>query len=317
MKNNEIFERMNELGAQRIPFLFLIDFKKENGNVIPLSELNDTIHYQIDSIPIHSDITFHLKKNPISFARYKKQFKEVQHSFQSGETTLINLTCATPIEIDLTLEEIYTNSNAKYKVFKKDDFVCFSPETFVKMKKGKIYSYPMKGTIDASLENAKDKILSNPKELAEHTATVELIKKDLEKVSKDISIPKFRYVEEVKTHEGTLLQVSSEVSGVLPADFQNNLGDIFDALLPAGSICGSPKEASYNLIQTVEKYPRNYYTGIFGVFDGENVDSAVLIRFIEKTKEGLVFKSGGGVTAKSKAEWEYNEMIEKVYVPIH
>lgn len=317
MKGNEIFERMNELGAQRIPFLFLIDFKKENGKVIPLSELTDAISYQIDSIPIHSTITFHFKKNPIPFDVYKKQFEKVQQSFQSGKTVLINLTSATPIEIDLTLEEIYTNSNAKYKVFKKDDFVCFSPETFVKMKNGKIYSYPMKGTIDASLENAKEKILSDPKELAEHTSTVALIKKDLEKVSKDILVSKFRYVEEVKTHEGTLLQVSSEVSGVLPADFQNNLGDIFDALLPAGSICGSPKEASYDLIQAVENYPRNYYTGIFGVFDGENVDSAVLIRFIEKTNEGLVFKSGGGVTAQSKSELEYNEMIEKVYVPIN
>ena len=49
--------------------------------------------------------------------------------------------------------------------------------------------------------------------------------------------------------------------------------------------------------------------------DGQNLDSAVLIRFLEQTPEGrLVFKSGGGITFQSDVKSEYEEMKRKVYV---
>jgi len=52
-----------------------------------------------------------------------------------------------------------------------------------------------------------------------------------------------------------------------------------------------------------------------GYFDGHNFESAVMIRFIEQENDGLVFKSGGGITALSNAESEYQEVINKVYLP--
>lgn len=317
MKTKEIFKRMNLWGEKKIPFLFLIDFKKENGEIFQLNEIQNEVLFEIENKPVSKPLKFTLTKNPISFKEYNRQFNAVQENFKSQNIHLINLTCETPIEIDLNLEEIFSQTQAKYKIYKKDEFVCFSPETFVKIKNGKIYSYPMKGTADASEENAKEKLLSDSKEIAEHKNTVELIQKDLEKVATDVQVTKFRYVEEIQTHKGILLQVSSEVSGHLPSDYKNNLGTILEKLLPAGSICGFPKEKSLKLIESVETYSRNYYTGIFGVFDGENLDSAVLIRFIEKTKDGLVFKSGGGITNQSIAENEYKEVLDKVYVPIH
>ncbi len=53
-----------------------------------------------------------------------------------------------------------------------------------------------------------------------------------------------------------------------------------------------------------------------GRFDGEALKSAVMIRFIEKSGDQLFFKSGGGITHFSKVKDEYEEMIQKVYVPI-
>ena len=53
-----------------------------------------------------------------------------------------------------------------------------------------------------------------------------------------------------------------------------------------------------------------------GYFDGENFESAVMIRFIENQEGKLVFKSGGGITALSDARKEYQELIDKVYLPI-
>ena len=42
-----------------------------------------------------------------------------------------------------------------------------------------------------------------------------------------------------------------------------------------------------------------------------------MIRFIEKDKDKLVFKSGGGITSKSDLDKEYEELIQKVYVPLY
>lgn len=317
LKNSEIFKRMNELGAKKTPFLFVIDFLKNGGEIIPLNELNEEIQFKIhaDAEAFNSEIQ--LKKHPISFDEYEVQFNLVKQNILLGNSYLTNLTCATPIEINLNLEEIYRYSKAKYKLFWKENFVCFSPETFVKIQNGKIYSYPMKGTIDASIENAAEKILSDEKEMAEHYTIVDLIRNDLSQVAKKVTVEKFRFIDEISTHDRKILQVSSEISGELPENFHENLGSIFDKLLPAGSICGAPKKKTIEIILEAETYNRNFYTGVFGVFDGENLDSAVMIRFIEQTDKGLVFKSGGGITHQSNAEDEYNEMIQKVYVPIY
>ena len=53
-----------------------------------------------------------------------------------------------------------------------------------------------------------------------------------------------------------------------------------------------------------------------GICANGNIDSAVMIRFIEKKKNGYVFKTGGGITSKSDYNKEYNEIKQKIYVPI-
>jgi para-aminobenzoate synthetase component 1 len=174
----------------------------------------------------------------------------------------------------------------------------------------------MKGTISAEIIDAEKKILADKKELAEHTTIVDLIRNDLSIVAQKVWVERFRYIEKIKTHNTDLLQVSSEIRGQLANNWHENIGNIIRKLLPAGSICGAPKPATLKIIEKAENYDRGNYTGIFGIFDGENLDSGVMIRFIEKTPNGMVFKSGGGITAKSLAKFEYQEMIEKVYIPI-
>ena len=70
------------------------------------------------------------------------------------------------------------------------------------------------------------------------------------------------------------------------------------------------------IIQQAEKQKRGYYTGIFGIFDGETLQSAVAIRFISEVDEKFYFHSGGGITIHSNVQDEYKELLEKVYLPI-
>jgi para-aminobenzoate synthetase component 1 len=197
----------------------------------------------------------------------------------------------------------------------KDGFVVFSPEIFVKIHGGHIYSYPMKGTIDASIPNASAVILNDEKESAEHATIVDLIRNDISMVADRVHVSKYRYLDEIETNDGTLLQVSSEIKGRLAEDWNRHVGDIMFSLLPAGSISGAPKKKTLEIISNSESYDRGFYTGVMGLFDGENLDSAVMIRFVENVGGGLVFKSGGGITSRSDMKMEYEEMKRKVYVP--
>ena len=318
LAKHSIFNKMNELGAAKVPFFFMIDFLKENGEIIPLNEISDEIKFELNSIQNHSiNRSFQFDKFPIDFSDYQSKFKLVHDNLLLGNSYLTNLTYPTKINTNLSLDEIYHFSEAKYKLKYKENFVCFSPERFVKIENHHIFSNPMKGTIDASIPNAKQIILDDEKEAAEHATIVDLIRNDLSLVADNVEVTKYRYIDKLKTNDKTLLQVSSEIRGDLKVDFHENIGTIFDKLLPAGSICGAPKKKTIDIILEAENYDRKFYTGIFGVFDGENLDSAVMIRFIENDKNELFFKSGGGITAKSNAKAEYEELIQKVYVPIY
>ena len=174
----------------------------------------------------------------------------------------------------------------------------------------------MKGTIDASVPDAENRVLDDPKESAEHTTIVDLIRNDLSQVASEVEVVRYRYLDRIRTHDKEIFQVSSEIRGHLPEGYQQHIGTILDALLPAGSISGAPKKRTLEIIRETEAGPRGYYTGVFGIFDGENLDSAVMIRFIEQTEAGLQYRSGGGITHLSQPEAEYQEMLDKIYLQV-
>lgn len=308
------FDDINTLGRKREPFLFISDFKAENIKVIPLESLDD-IEFQIKENYEHVPHSYLLEKKPLDFSIYLNKFQQIIQKIKNGETYLLNLTLPTKIGTRLNLKEIYKHANAKYKLRYKNEFVCFSPEQFIKIQDDRIHTFPMKGTIDAAMENAKEKILEDEKEMAEHIMVVDLLRNDLSIKAKDVKVENFRFVTEVQAGEKTLLQVSSHISGNVGSSWHDNLGDILESLLPAGSISGTPKKSTLSIIDEVEGYERGYFSGVFGVYDGESFDSAVMIRFIESTRDGLVYKSGGGITLDSDAKLEYNELIDKVYLP--
>ena len=309
---------------------------------------------------------------PPLYEDYERSFGIVKNNIMAGNSYLTNLTCKVPVSCNLSLEEIFHRAKGKYKLllrkkrnqaedkvqqkkeeaqniaYKKEDiieeisnpFVCFSPETFVKIKGGRIYSYPMKGTLDASLPNAEKLLMEDRKEAAEHATIVDLIRNDLSRVAENVRVDKYRYVDVLHTNKGDILQTSSEISGRLPEDYPHHLGEILDAQLPAGSITGAPKDKTMQIIHEAEGYDRGFYTGIMGIYDQGELNSAVMIRFIEeetspvdfeadgeknfKANEGkkpkesreLYFKAGGGITSKSDCRREYEEVIQKIYLPI-
>ena len=313
------FQTINTLGKSRTPFLFILSYDKSKIFAKPLADLDDDIFYKLEdwrNYPVKKrEKAFTFSKSPVGFLSYKKAFEHILVEIRAGNTYLLNLTFQTPIESNFDLKEIFTYAKAKFKLYYKGQFICFSPERFVEISNNSIATYPMKGTIDADLPNAEQTILSNTKEMAEHVMIVDLMRNDLGIVGEEVKVEKFRYIEKIKAGKKELLQVSSKITATLDENWKDHIGKLLNHLTPAGSITGTPKKSTVNIIHHIEDYARGFYTGVFGVFDGEELRSGVMIRFIEEENNTLLYKSGGGITIDSNAQSEYDELIDKIYLP--
>lgn len=325
----EAIERMNGLAKDRCPFIFIIDYLQNASYVVEAADADPSeILYDLNGwtnqtgdtssdtlLSFHTPVRWRLFPEP--YDSYQHSFKMVQQNIFAGNSFLTNLTCRTRLDTNLTLKDIFFRSKAMYKLWVKDAITVFSPEIFIRISQGKISSYPMKGTMDASIPFAAERLMNDSKEAAEHATIVDLIRNDISMVASEVKVSRYRYIDELRTNKGVILQTSSEIQGLLTNDYPGNLGDLIFTLLPAGSITGAPKKKTMQIISQAETYERGFYTGVMGYFDGNDVDSAVMIRFVEQTDGKLYFKSGGGITCQSESKSEYNEMIQKVYVPIY
>ncbi|AAU38800.1 aminodeoxychorismate synthase component I [[Mannheimia] succiniciproducens] len=314
----------NRLGRQKTAFFFLIDFERQKPLISPLESAvengiifsveGNTNFYRPVELP-RQKIRF--SSEPVSFERYAAGFALVQQELQKGNSYLLNLTYPSKINTNYNLAQIFQATKAPYKLLLQDQFVCFSPESFIRIRQNQIFTYPMKGTIDAALPQAEQQLMQSEKEGREHYTIVDLMRNDLAMVAENIRVRRFRYIDKISTNRGEILQTSSEITGNLTADWQNRIGSILAALLPAGSISGAPKEKTVSIIRQAEGGKRGYYSGIFGIFNGEELNSAVAIRYIEQKDGQLYFRSGGGITSQSRLQEEYEEYCQKVYLPIH
>ena len=320
MEVQTAINKMNQLGSSSRPFLFMFDFELTQAQVYQLDRLNPDILFDFEGFSNYSTYQQHrpvgldiLSKNK---ADYKLAFHKVQDEIQKGNSYLTNLTWRHEVDCrEMSLKEIFLASRARYKLFYKDKFIVFSPESFVRITDDTISSFPMKGTIDADVPNAREMILNDVKEMAEHNTIVDLIRNDLSKVANNVAVDNFRYLEEIQSSDKNLLQVSSKISGKLKNDFREKIGTMFYSLLPAGSVSGAPKERTMGIIREAELHDRGYYTGVCGIFDGKNINSFVMIRYLTKSKNRLFYHSGGGITALSQMDKEYQEILDKIYVP--
>ena len=323
MSQHPGFHKINQLAGQKEAFFFLISFLMDEIRIYSQSDIENqkilidfpklkNYNFDPESLP-----NFSWECKPQHIDSYQKGFDLVKDNLKKGNSYLTNYTTETEVETDLSLEEIFKFSKAKYKVLVPDELVCFSPETFVEVKDNQIFTHPMKGTIDADEMDAENKLRSNPKEVAEHYTVVDLLRNDLSMVADEVQVKDFQRIDYIRTRQKNLLAMSSEIQGNVKPEFQNKIGTLLKHILPAGSILGAPKAKTLEIIRNAEQYQRGFYTGVAGYFDGQNLDTCVMIRFIEKRGGKFFFKSGGGITHKSDLVSEYEEMKNKIYVPIY
>ena len=188
-----------------------------------------------------------------------------------------------------------------------------SPETLVKMTDGKMYTFPIAGTMRRGKTEAEDlaieeKLINDEKELAEHNMLVDLGRNDLGKIAKFGSVQ----VEALHMLQrfSHVIHITSTVSGDIQ-DGKDAL-DAIGATLPAGTLSGAPKIRAIEILHELEKSPRGVYGGAVGYIDfSGNMDVCIGIR-MAMNKGGKVYvRAGAGIVRDSVPASEYNETLIK------
>ncbi|MBS7135891.1 chorismate-binding protein [Veillonella parvula] len=188
-----------------------------------------------------------------------------------------------------------------------------SPETLVKLTDGKMYTFPIAGTMRRGKNEAEDlaieeKLINDEKELAEHNMLVDLGRNDLGKISKFGSVK----VEALHMLQrfSHVIHITSTVSGDMQ-DGKDAL-DAIGATLPAGTLSGAPKICAIEILHELEKSPRGVYGGAVGYIDfSGNMDVCIGIR-MAMNKGGKVYvRAGAGIVRDSVPESEFNETLIK------
>jgi para-aminobenzoate synthetase component 1 len=315
-----MFEKITDFVAHNIPHIFFISFDKKICEVLTLEEAKKQGIY-LKYNPTYNQRPFlkvDLQPHFMSFNEYKAKFDLIQWHLHRGDTYLLNFTQKTPISLPFSIEMLAQKAYGKFIGYWPNRFLFFSPEPFVYIDKfDRIHTYPMKGTSISLNDPDGSKLLSKEKENREHATVVDLLRNDLAIVARNIEIIQYKYLEKIPLSDHTFLwQMSTHIQGELDPMWKNKAGDVLNAILPAGSISGAPKEKTIQIIEKIEGFDRNFYTGIAGIFNGIELLTCVMIRFIGVENDKLYYYSGGGITSLSQAEEEYTEYKNKIYATI-
>ena len=199
------------------------------------------------------------------------------------------------------------------------EIMSTSPETLVRLKDGRLTTFPVAGSRprgatpeeDARLER---ELLADEKELAEHNMLVDLGRNDLGRISRFSTVEVTGY--QMIHKYSRIMHICSQVEGDILKDC-----DAFSAIgavLPAGTLSGAPKIRACEIIEELEPVPRGIYGGALGYIDFTgNMDTCIAIRMAVKAKGKVYVQAGGGIVADSVPEKEYEESANKAKAVIH
>lgn len=251
---------------------------------------------------------------------FEEVVKKTQHYIKEGDIFQCVVSNRREAEFDGSLLNAYrvlrTLNPSPYMFYLSGgnvELTGASPETLVKLTDGKMYTFPIAGTMRRGKTEAEDlaieeKLINDEKELAEHNMLVDLGRNDLGKIAKFGSVK----VEALHMLQrfSHVIHITSTVSGDIQ-DGKDAL-DAIGATLPAGTLSGAPKIRAIEILHELEKSPRGVYGGAVGYIDfSGNMDVCIGIR-MAMNKGGKVYvRAGAGIVRDSVPASEYNETLIK------
>jgi len=258
------------------------------------------------------------------FNTYQKNIASIHNHLQQGNiyemNYCINFTATnTDLNCIETFKKLKKNTKAPFStIFKFNTTLILSasPERFFNKLGKTILSQPIKGTAPRDSNKEKDlkiqkALLNNQKEISENIMIVDLVRNDLSKIANknSVSVPELCKLYSFET----VHQLISTVKADIPNDL--TFSEIVKHTFPMGSMTGAPKLSAIKIIEDIETFKRNIYSGTIGFIDPDNnMDFSVVIRSIihNLATKTTSISVGGAITIKSTAKGEYDECLLKL-----
>lgn len=296
-----------------------------NGITQKAEKLMSEMEARIGGLPVYiqkeSDIVYPTEVYPnFTKEEYKQAVDHMIRYIIEGDIYIANMTQQLtvssdkkPLDVFYDLRENNPSPFGGYFDYGDFQIICASPERFLKMQKGHVDTRPIKGTRKRGETPEEDMLMrteleNSEKDKSELLMIVDLERNDLNRVCRPGSVK----VTELFTVEeyATVFHLVSDIEG----DLENgkNVMDLLEAAFPGGSITGAPKYRAMEIIDELENNKRNLYTGSMGylTLDGD-CDFNIVIR-TALHKDGKYYLGvGGGITAESDLEFEYEETLQK------
>lgn len=188
--------------------------------------------------------------------------------------------------------------------------LCLSMERLLSRRGSRLWSQPIKGSAPLTGDPAADRqtaeaLAADPKERAEHTMILDLVRNDLGRVAQagSVSVSRPMAVEPYPTVQHLVSTVEARARPGL------GLAELLRALLPGGSVTGAPKHAVCAHLARVEAAPRGFYCGALGwIAPSGDLDLALPIRTAQIQRGELTYWAGGGITRRSDPAREWAEL---------
>ncbi len=209
-----------------------------------------------------------------------------------------------------------TSNPSPYMVYMKmdgDEIISTSPETLVRLNRGRLTTFPVAGSRPRGASREEDlrlerELMADEKELAEHNMLVDLGRNDIGRIARFGTVEVTEY--KMLHRYSKIMHICSQVEGELRPDCDGC--SAIEALLPAGTLSGAPKIRACEIIEELEQAPRGIYGGALGYLDFTgNLDVCIAIRMAVKQKGTVTVQAGGGIVADSVPELEYQESANK------
>ncbi len=272
------------------------------------------------------EIKFNYLELASDYDKYQQKFEQVQQQLRLGNTYQLNLTSALSISTNQMSDSVnlyyqlsrsHPVNYSAYLPFASRSVISISPELFFKKAGSTINVRPMKGTIQRGNTPQEDQLnyeflQNDAKNRAENLIIVDLLRNDLAKFchTGSVEVPALFAIEEYQS----VFQMTSSIKGTI--DNTTDFTTIIKGLFPCGSITGAPKLRTMQLIEQIENYPRDVYTGAIGyILPNNDMQFNVAIRTLNSEpvhQQHFKMGVGGGVTVQSTALEEWQEIITKL-----
>ncbi|SIM30335.1 aminodeoxychorismate synthase component I [Mycobacteroides abscessus] len=182
-----------------------------------------------------------------------------------------------------------------------------SPELFLRRNGTDVCSSPIKGTLAATEDPAA--LLTSIKDVAENVMITDLVRNDLGRIADTgtVTVPELLAVHPAPGVWHLVSTVAAKVPDEATA------GDLLAAAFPPASVTGTPKTRARQLLRQWEAEHRGVYCGTIGMLSPvAGLELNVAIRTVEIAPDGnAVLGVGGGITADSDADAEWQECLHK------